>query len=89
MGNLPQGLAFEFYERDAEQVEFRLFIQTLWMQLFILFLLCALLTMRISPWFGWNVNLDTLWYCIGIVAIAIASIIRKYENQRRQALNIV
>ncbi|KAG5536019.1 hypothetical protein RHGRI_023719 [Rhododendron griersonianum] len=82
MANLPQGFLFEFYERDAERVEFMLFIQTLWMQLFFFFLLCALLRMRIPPWFGWNVNLDTLWYWIGIVAIAVGAIIHEYENQR-------
>lgn len=89
MANLPQGLPFKFYERDAERAEFWLFIQTLWMQLFIVFFLCAFLTMRIPPWFGWNINLDTLWYWIGIVAIAVIAIIREYENQRRQELNIV
>ncbi|KAG5528795.1 hypothetical protein RHGRI_029543 [Rhododendron griersonianum] len=88
MANLPQGLPIEFWERDAERVEFRLFIQTLWMQLFIFILLCALLTMRIPPWFGWNVNVDTLWYWIGIIAAVVAAIIREYENQGRQALNI-
>ncbi|KAG5540795.1 hypothetical protein RHGRI_020881 [Rhododendron griersonianum] len=57
-----------------------MFIQTLWMQLFIFILLCAILTIRTPPWFGWKADLNTLWYWIVIVVVALTTIIQECKN---------
>ncbi|KAG5523691.1 hypothetical protein RHGRI_030615 [Rhododendron griersonianum] len=63
-------------------------IQTLWMQLFIFILLCAVLTISMPRWFARNDHLNTLWYWALVVAVALAAIIKEYERRWHQAFNV-
>ncbi|KAG5521551.1 hypothetical protein RHGRI_033949 [Rhododendron griersonianum] len=49
--------------------------RTLWMGLFSFIFPCALLSIRIQPWFRLIGNLSALWKLILILAAAFAAII--------------
>ncbi|KAI8568661.1 hypothetical protein RHMOL_Rhmol02G0218000 [Rhododendron molle] len=81
MVDYPQGLPYEFWVRKTERVEMNIFFRTLWMQLVAFILLCAVLTIRIPPWFDLNMNLGTLWKWILTISVIFAVIIKEYENR--------
>jgi len=81
---IRRDLVYELLIRDIEQAERRMFFQTLWNCVFIFLLLCGILTIRIPPWFGWNVDVLGLWRWIPALAVAFMAIIQEYENRWRQ-----
>ncbi|KAG5565570.1 hypothetical protein RHGRI_001473 [Rhododendron griersonianum] len=79
----PEDVVFQ----EIKRAELTMSIQTLWIQLFIFILFCAVLTISMPRWFAMNDHLNTLWYWALVVAVALAAIIKEYERHWHQAFN--
>ncbi|KAI8538316.1 hypothetical protein RHMOL_Rhmol09G0093000 [Rhododendron molle] len=82
-----QGFPQDAIFREIERTELTLSIQALRLQPFIFILFCAVLTIGMPRWFGRNNRLNTFWYWVLVVAVALKVFVREYERRLLQAFD--